>query len=46
MCYCHSILERCVMFSGVKLSVRPFNLFITVSESNFQLEYFLTLVLR
>ena len=27
MCNCHSILECCVMFSGVKLSIRPFNLF-------------------
>ena len=28
MCNCHSILECCVMFSGVKLSIRSFNLFI------------------
>ena len=28
MCSCHSILECCVMFSGVKLSVRSFVLFI------------------
>ena len=28
MCNCHSILERCVMFSGVKLSIRSFNLFL------------------
>ena len=27
MCNCHSILECCVMFSGVKLSIRSFNLF-------------------
>ena len=27
MCNCHSILECCVMFSGVKLSMRLFNLF-------------------
>ena len=27
MCNCHSILECCVMFSGVKVSIRPFNLF-------------------
>ena len=26
MCNCHSILECCVMFSGVKLSIRSFNL--------------------
>ena len=28
MCNCHSILEYCVMFSGVKLSIRSFDLFI------------------
>ena len=28
MCSCHSILECCVTFSGVKLSIRSFNLFI------------------
>ena len=28
MCNCDSILECCVMFSGVKLSIRSFNLFI------------------
>ena len=28
MCSCHSILECCVTFSGVKLSVRSFVLFI------------------
>ena len=27
MCNCHSIVECCVMFSGVKLSIRSFNLF-------------------
>ena len=27
MCNCHSILECCVMFYGVKLSIRSFNLF-------------------
>ena len=27
MCNCHSILECCVRFSGVKLSIRSFNLF-------------------
>ena len=26
MCDCHSILECCVVFSGVKLSIRSFNL--------------------
>ena len=30
MCSCHSILECCVMFSGVKLSIRSFVLFIIV----------------
>ena len=30
MCSCHSILECCVMFSGVKLSIRSFVLFIEV----------------
>ena len=28
MCNCHSILECCVMFSGVKLTIRSFNFFI------------------
>ena len=28
MCSCHSILECCVTFSGVKLSIRSFVLFI------------------
>ena len=28
MCTCHSILECCVMFSGVKLSIRSFVLFL------------------
>ena len=32
MCNCHAILECCVMFSGVKLSIRSFNLFI-ISEN-------------
>ena len=27
MCSCHSILECCVTFSGVKLSIRSFLLF-------------------
>ena len=30
LCDCHFILECCVMFSGVKLSIRSFNLFIYV----------------
>ena len=29
MCSCHSILECCVTFSGVKLSIRSFVLFAT-----------------
>ena len=28
MCSCHSILECCVTFSGVKLSIRSFVLFL------------------
>ena len=28
MCSCHSILECCVTFSGVKLSIRLFVLFL------------------
>ena len=32
---CHSILECCVMFSGVKLSIRSFVLFMCLL-SNFQ----------
>ena len=28
MCNCHSILECCVMFSGVKLTIRSFSLFL------------------
>ena len=30
MCSCHSILECCVTFSGVKLSIRSFVLFIII----------------
>ena len=30
MCSCHSILECCVTFSGVKLSIRSFVLFIVL----------------
>ena len=29
MCSCHSILEFCVTFSGVKLSIRSFVLFMS-----------------
>ena len=36
MCNCHSILECCVMFSGVKLSIRSFNLFIIIIIFSFQ----------
>ena len=32
MCNCHSILECCVMFPGVKLSIRSFNLFLMYSN--------------
>ena len=31
MCSCHSILECCVTFSGVKLSIRSFVLFMSTS---------------
>ena len=31
MCSCHSILECCVTFSGVKLSIRLFVLFLSKS---------------
>ena len=30
MCNCHSILECCAMFPGVKLNIRSFNLFLNV----------------
>ena len=33
MCSCHSILECCVTFSGVKLSIRSFVLFIKTEGS-------------
>ena len=33
MCSCHSILECCVAFSGVKLSIRSFVLFLQYSVS-------------
>ena len=33
MCNCHSILECCVMFSGVKLSIRLFNLLAMMDQS-------------
>ena len=36
MCNCHSILECCVMFSEVKLSIRSFNLFL----NKFSINYF------
>ena len=32
MCSCHSILECCVMFSGVKLSIRSFVLLLRQSN--------------
>ena len=38
MSSCHSSLECCVMFSGVKLSIRAFVLFIIMnSKANFVL---------
>ena len=33
MCSCHSILECCVTFSGVKLSIRSFDLFLSLIDS-------------
>ena len=33
MCSCHSILECCVMFSGVKLSIRSFVLLSSIANS-------------
>ena len=32
MCNCHSILECCVMFSGVKLSIRSFVLLLLLFD--------------
>ena len=32
MCSCHSVLECCVTFSGVKLSIRSFVLFIKLTK--------------
>ena len=34
MCSCHSILECCVMFSGVKLSMRSFVFFLGYVKEN------------
>ena len=34
VCGCHSILECCVTFSGVKLSIRSFVLFLLVIMSH------------
>ena len=45
MCNCPSILEYCVMFSGVKLSIRSFNLFRRVVQEEL-LNQFLTLALN
>ena len=41
MCDCHSIPECCVVFSGVKLSIRSFNLlhYITVTLLNNSVDY-------
>ena len=33
VCDCHSILECCVVFSGVKLSIRSFNLFYCLGQT-------------
>ena len=40
MCSCHSILECCVMFSGVKLSIRSFVLFAFI-ESAYETKFFI-----
>ena len=32
MCDCHSILEYCVVFSGVNLSIRSFNLLLLLVQ--------------
>ena len=37
MCSCHAILECCVTFSGVKLSIRSFVLFISAFHMNWNL---------
>ena len=39
MCSCHSILECCVTFSGVKLSIRSFVLFVAFEASVAQSEH-------
>ena len=39
MCSCHSILECCVTFSGVKLSIRSFVLFQRLSAMGFDMFY-------
>ena len=36
MCSCHSILECCVTFSGVKLSIRSFVLFLAFHKVLFK----------
>ena len=35
MCDCHSILECCVVFSGVKLSIRSFNLSLFIKSLSY-----------
>ena len=35
MCSCHSILECCVTFSGVKLSIRSFVLLVGINANIF-----------
>ena len=39
MCSCHSILECCVMFSGVKLSIRSFVLFISLRRGYYRITF-------
>ena len=38
MCSCHSVLECCVMFSGVKLGMGSFVLFLFCSSAQRNLE--------
>ena len=42
MCSCHSILECCVMFSGVKLSIGSFVLFLLSRVTEIEQPYYNT----
>ena len=39
MCSCHSILECCVTFSGVKLSIRSFVLFFIIKKYEYHMAH-------